>query len=222
MVGNLMNVFTNAAVIAIVGLGMTLAIASGNFDLSVGATAAFSACIAFSLVPLFGVPVGIIAGVIVGALIGLGNGLIITELRVPRLLPRWRWRASCAAQRCSSPTAATCICRAIPGTRCFPADTFSAFRCRSSWRWHWPPSSVGRQSHPLWSLHPGGGQQRQHGQALRRACEQGHLGHLRHRGRLCGAFTARSTAPRWSRPALASPWGWSFRLSPWSSWVEQP
>ena len=36
MAGNLMNVLTNAAVIAIVGLGMTLAIASGNFDLSVG------------------------------------------------------------------------------------------------------------------------------------------------------------------------------------------
>lgn len=86
MVGNLMNVLTNAAVIAIVGLGMTLAIASGNFDLSVGATAAFSACIAFTLVPLFGVPVGIVAGLLVGALIGLGNGLIITELRVPAFI----------------------------------------------------------------------------------------------------------------------------------------
>ena len=86
MVGNLMNVFTNAAVIAIVGLGMTLAIASGNFDLSVGANAAFSACIAFTFVPLYGVPVGIAAGLLVGAFIGLGNGLIITELRVPAFI----------------------------------------------------------------------------------------------------------------------------------------
>ena len=82
MAGNLMNVLTNAAVIAIVGLGMTLAIASGNFDLSVGATAAFSACIAFTLVPVVGVPVAIIGGLITGAIIGLINGLIITQLRV--------------------------------------------------------------------------------------------------------------------------------------------
>lgn len=86
MVGNLMNVLTNAAVIAIVGLGMTLAIASGNFDLSVGATAAFASTIAFTLVPTAGVLVGIIAGVLVGAIIGLLNGLIITELRVPAFI----------------------------------------------------------------------------------------------------------------------------------------
>ena len=90
MVGNLMNVFTNAAVIAIVGLGMTLAIASGNFDLSVGATAAFSACIAFSLVPLFGVPVGIIAGVIVGALIVWVTVSSLLSCVCRRLLRRWR------------------------------------------------------------------------------------------------------------------------------------
>ena len=85
-VGNLLNVLTNAAVIAIVGLGMTLAIASGNFDLSVGATAAFSACIAFTLVPTVGVPVSIVIGLIVGAIIGLFNGIIITELRVPAFI----------------------------------------------------------------------------------------------------------------------------------------
>jgi ribose transport system permease protein len=79
---NLLNVMTNAAVVAIVGLGMTLAIASGNFDLSVGATAAFSACVAFALVPRIGVPLAILGGLITGALIGLINGLIITQLRV--------------------------------------------------------------------------------------------------------------------------------------------
>jgi ribose/xylose/arabinose/galactoside ABC-type transport system permease subunit len=86
LVGNLLNVLTNASVIAIVGLGMTLAIAAGNFDLSVGATAAFSACIAFTLVPVIGVPLSIAAGLVVGALIGLFNGLIITELRVPAFI----------------------------------------------------------------------------------------------------------------------------------------
>ncbi|MBW6465595.1 MAG: ABC transporter permease [Brevefilum sp.] len=83
---NLINVMTNASLVAIVGLGMTLAIASGNFDLSVGATASFAGCISFSLVPILGVPLSIIAGVIVGAVVGLINGLIISELRVPAFI----------------------------------------------------------------------------------------------------------------------------------------
>jgi ribose/xylose/arabinose/galactoside ABC-type transport system permease subunit len=81
-VDNLLNMLTNASVVAIVGLGMTLAIASGNFDLSVGSTAAFSSCITFSLVSTLGIPLAILAGIVTGALIGLCNGLIITELRV--------------------------------------------------------------------------------------------------------------------------------------------
>jgi ribose transport system permease protein len=83
---NLLNVMTNASLVAIVGLGMTLAIASGNFDLSVGSTAAFAGCISFSLVPTLGVPASIAAGLLSGALIGLVNGLIITELRVPAFI----------------------------------------------------------------------------------------------------------------------------------------
>ncbi len=65
---------------------MTLAIASGNFDLSVGSTAAFAGCISFSLVPVIGVPASIAAGLAAGALVGLLNGLIITELRVPAFI----------------------------------------------------------------------------------------------------------------------------------------
>ncbi len=83
---NLLNVMTNASLVAIVGLGMTLAIASGNFDLSVGSTAAFAGCIAFSLVPHIGVPASILAGLVTGAVVGLINGLIITELRVPAFI----------------------------------------------------------------------------------------------------------------------------------------
>jgi ribose/xylose/arabinose/galactoside ABC-type transport system permease subunit len=85
-VDNLLNVFTNASVVAIVGLGMTLAIAAGMFDLSVGATASFAACITFSLIPTYGVAVGIVAGLITGVVVGLVNGLIITELRVPAFI----------------------------------------------------------------------------------------------------------------------------------------
>jgi len=83
---NLLNVMTNASLVAIVGLGMTLAIASGNFDLSVGSTAAFAGCISFSLVPSIGVPASIAAGLAAGAIVGFINGLIITELRVPAFI----------------------------------------------------------------------------------------------------------------------------------------
>ena len=83
---NLLNVMTNASLVAIVGLGMTLAIASGNFDLSVGSTAAFAGCISFSLVPSIGVPASIVAGLVAGAIVGFINGLIITELRVPAFI----------------------------------------------------------------------------------------------------------------------------------------
>ena len=79
---NVLNVLTNASLIAIVGLGMTVAIGSGNFDLSVGATAAFSSIVSFSLVPRLGVPLAIAAGMVTGALIGVVNGLIVAQLRV--------------------------------------------------------------------------------------------------------------------------------------------
>lgn len=85
-VDNLLNVMTNASLVAILGLGMTLAIASGNFDLSVGSTAAFAGCISFSLVPVIGVPGSIVAGLIAGAVVGFINGLVITELRVPAFI----------------------------------------------------------------------------------------------------------------------------------------
>jgi ribose/xylose/arabinose/galactoside ABC-type transport system permease subunit len=84
--GNLLNVCTSASVAAIVGLGMTLAIASGNFDLSVGSTAAFAGCVTMSLVPQIGVGPAIFAGLASGGAIGLLNGLIVTELRVPAFI----------------------------------------------------------------------------------------------------------------------------------------
>jgi Ribose/xylose/arabinose/galactoside ABC-type transport systems, permease components len=83
---NLLNVCTSASVVAIVGLGMTLVIASGNFDLSVGSTAAFAGCITMSLVPQTGVMPAIILGILSGGLIGWVNGLIVTELRVPAFI----------------------------------------------------------------------------------------------------------------------------------------
>jgi ribose transport system permease protein len=83
---NLLNVLANASIVGIVGLGMTLAIAAGMFDLSVGSTAAFAGCVTLSLVPDYGLLPSVLAGLASGAVIGLCNGLIITELRVPAFI----------------------------------------------------------------------------------------------------------------------------------------
>src|SRR6201982_1006603 len=83
---NLLNVCTSASVVAIVGLGMTLAIASGNFDLSVGSTAAFAGCITMSVVPQIGVMPAIALGIATGALGGWVNGLIVTERLAPAVI----------------------------------------------------------------------------------------------------------------------------------------
>ena len=85
-VDNLLNVLGKASIVGIVGLGMTLAIGAGMFDLSVGSTAAFAGCVTLNLVPDHGLLVSVLAGLAAGAVIGLLNGLIITELRVPAFI----------------------------------------------------------------------------------------------------------------------------------------
>ncbi|MBD8061742.1 ABC transporter permease [Oceanitalea stevensii] len=80
---NVTNVLVNAAILAIVGYGMTLVIAVRGIDLSVGSAQALAACVAAAAVNAAGPLVGAIVGIAVGAGLGLVNGLIVTQLRVP-------------------------------------------------------------------------------------------------------------------------------------------
>ncbi|MCC2307546.1 ABC transporter permease [Cellulomonas chengniuliangii] len=80
---NVTNMLVNAAILAIVGYGMTLVIAVRGIDLSVGSAQALAACIAAAAVNSAGPLVGAIVGVAVGAGLGLVNGLLVTQLRVP-------------------------------------------------------------------------------------------------------------------------------------------
>jgi len=80
---NITNVLVNAAILAIVGYGMTLVIAVRGIDLSVGSAQALAACIAAASVNAAGPVVGAVAGIAVGAGLGLVNGLVVTRLRVP-------------------------------------------------------------------------------------------------------------------------------------------
>lgn len=80
---NVTNVLVNAAILAIVGYGMTLVIAVRGIDLSVGSAQALAACVAAAAVNAAGPLVGAVVGIAVGAALGLVNGLIVTQARVP-------------------------------------------------------------------------------------------------------------------------------------------
>ncbi len=89
--GNLTNVLTRSAFIAIIAVGATFVITAGGLDLSVGAMAAFVSgvmIIAMNwLMREFGagwgtVVLGMLVGIVVGAAAGLVNGLVITRGKI--------------------------------------------------------------------------------------------------------------------------------------------
>ena len=80
---NVTNMLVNAAILAIVGYGMTLVIAVRGIDLSVGSAQALAACVAASVVNSAGPVVGALVGILVGAALGAVNGLLVTQARVP-------------------------------------------------------------------------------------------------------------------------------------------
>jgi len=79
---NLTNILLQAAVMAVVAIGMTFVVVGGGFDLSVGSVVALAGCIAAEVMTSRGVAAGIMAGVLSGGLVGLANGLIIAQLNV--------------------------------------------------------------------------------------------------------------------------------------------
>ncbi len=79
---NLNNILVQSSIMAVIAMGMTFVIIGGGFDLSVGSTAALSACVAAMVMLEFGITAGVLAGVLVGAGVGLVNGIIIAYLKV--------------------------------------------------------------------------------------------------------------------------------------------
>ena len=79
---NLSNILVQSVPIGIAAIGMTFAIASGVFDLSVASTMGFSACVMISLTPHIGFIPAVCITIIIGAIMGLINGIIITQIRI--------------------------------------------------------------------------------------------------------------------------------------------
>ena len=82
-VANLQSIFVNAAIVAIVGFGMTLAIVIRGLDLSVGAVAALTSVVGASAINAVGSPLGVVMTLLLGLAVGLVNGVLITVLGVP-------------------------------------------------------------------------------------------------------------------------------------------
>src|SRR5690349_9136974 len=78
---NLWNVLLQVSTVVLAGIGMTLVIATGGIDLSVGSVMAIAGAVAAVMLNR-GVLVATLAGLAVATLVGVLNGTLIAWLRV--------------------------------------------------------------------------------------------------------------------------------------------
>lgn len=85
--GNILQIFNQSALAAIVSCGLTLVLAANQFDLSVGNTASLSGiAVAALLIAGVPIPVAILLAVLIGLAVGLLNSLLVTRLGVNALV----------------------------------------------------------------------------------------------------------------------------------------
>lgn len=86
-VGNLRALLLGLTSITIIATGMTVALVSGGFDLSVGSVFALGGVVAATTVRAGGTPLAaLLGGTAIGALVGLINGLLITKIGINPLI----------------------------------------------------------------------------------------------------------------------------------------
>ena len=85
---NLSNVLVQISALTVVASALTVAVVSGEFDLSVGQVAGLSSMLVAGLLVLNNQPVylAIPLSVLAGLLIGIVNGFLVTKLRIPSLI----------------------------------------------------------------------------------------------------------------------------------------
>lgn len=83
-VSNLLNVFNNAALSAIIACGLTAVVIVGDFDMSIAYMASFGGVLVCGLMVKQSLPMwlAILITVLAGAAVGLFNGLVVTKLNV--------------------------------------------------------------------------------------------------------------------------------------------
>ncbi len=82
---NIINILRQAAILNILGVGMTIVIITGGIDLSNGAVLALSSCTAAILLKDVGLPmpIGIIVALMIGCCCGLINGTMVAKVAIP-------------------------------------------------------------------------------------------------------------------------------------------
>ena len=94
---NLLNILQQSTPIGIAAVGMTLAIISGVFDLSVGSIMALTACVMVSLIDVIGFYPALLIALALGFCLGLINGAIVTQIGIPPFIATlgtlWVFRA---------------------------------------------------------------------------------------------------------------------------------
>jgi ribose transport system permease protein len=83
---NLINIVRQASVVGLLAIGMTFLLATGNFDLSVGAQAGFTGVVILLLIPKIGLIPALLAPFVVAVLIGGFTGFMVTKIGVNSLV----------------------------------------------------------------------------------------------------------------------------------------
>ena len=79
---NITNVLLQAAVLAVISVGMTFVVIGGGFDLSVGSVVALSGCVASEVMLHAGILAGFVCGIAAGAAVGVVNGMVVARANV--------------------------------------------------------------------------------------------------------------------------------------------
>jgi ribose transport system permease protein len=84
---NLINVVRQISTLAIVAFGITICMAAGDFDLSIGSVVGFAGVVVTGLLSK-GLPmsVALLAALAVGVIFGLFNGLVTTRIGIPSII----------------------------------------------------------------------------------------------------------------------------------------
>lgn len=85
---NLSNVLIQISALTVVASALTVAVVSGEFDLSVGQVAGLSSMLVAGLLVLNNQPVAVAIplSILAGLIIGIVNGFLVTKLRIPSLI----------------------------------------------------------------------------------------------------------------------------------------
>jgi simple sugar transport system permease protein len=85
---NILNILRSISIVTIIAIGMTISLAVGGFDLSVGSVASLANAIALSMFVWFcqGTPVAIGVALAAAIVVGIINSILIVKAKIPDML----------------------------------------------------------------------------------------------------------------------------------------